>query len=137
MSAVAIKISKNLAEAARSAAEWSDRSITGQIEHWASLGKAVESQISVAAAMELKKCGGNLNALESSEQRVSLESVLQQLGAVSSGNARSSLAAKLRQEHTYLYESSATHPGCVERIAADGTRVIGKMVEGKFVAQPT
>ncbi len=46
MKAVSVKISNELADSARQVAQLSDRSLAGQIEHWAKLGKSVESVLS-------------------------------------------------------------------------------------------
>ena len=50
-----VKLSDPLVDAARAAAQDAERSLAGQIEHWARLGRAVESTLSVDAAIRLKR----------------------------------------------------------------------------------
>jgi len=64
MSSVAVKVSSELAESARKEAEAADRSLTGQIEHWAKLGRAAETLMPSQVASALKRCGGDLQAIE-------------------------------------------------------------------------
>jgi len=50
-----VKLSDPLFQAARDAAQDAERSIAGQIEHWARLGRAIESRLSVEEAVRLKR----------------------------------------------------------------------------------
>lgn len=74
-----VKLSGALIEEARSAAKPMHRSLTGQIEHWASLGRALESQLSgEAVAAFLEKNGGPLKVSQvaESDQRKNLMDIL-------------------------------------------------------------
>ena len=56
-----IKLSGELVEDARSSAKLFHRSLTGQIEHWATIGRAIESQVSGdALAQLLERIGGTM-----------------------------------------------------------------------------
>lgn len=50
-----VKLSDSLVQAARDVAPDADRSIAGQIEHWARLGRAAESRLSVDEAVRWKR----------------------------------------------------------------------------------
>ncbi|MEM9481602.1 MAG: hypothetical protein AAGA58_18280, partial [Verrucomicrobiota bacterium] len=54
MPSVAVKVSGDLASAAKEAAGWADRSQAGQIEHWARLGAGIESHLSAKQVKALK-----------------------------------------------------------------------------------
>lgn len=54
MSTVAIKISAELAAATRAAAKAADRSLTGQIEHWAKIGRGAEEKLTAREIISLK-----------------------------------------------------------------------------------
>lgn len=73
---VAVKLSDSLAEEARTASAGADRSLTGQIEHWARLGKAVEPLFSAPTIAALKKSGGDLSALEDERERLRILGIL-------------------------------------------------------------
>ena len=60
MGNTAVKISDELAAWAREEALTADRSMAGQIEHWAKLGRAVENSFTVSDLSALKGSGGNL-----------------------------------------------------------------------------
>lgn len=55
-----VKLSGELVEDARSSAKLFHRSLTGQIEHWASIGRTIESQLSGDALAELLEHKGGL-----------------------------------------------------------------------------
>jgi len=55
MSSSPVRVSSDLSKAAKEAAEWSDRSVAGQIEHWAKLGRSVEAALSTAEIESLKR----------------------------------------------------------------------------------
>lgn len=51
---IPVRLSVDLAQRARSAAETSDRSVTEQVEHWARLGQAVEDVVLAKTVERLK-----------------------------------------------------------------------------------
>ncbi len=56
-----VKLSAQLVESARSSADLFNRSLTGQIEHWATLGRAIESRLSGdGLAQLLQRVGGTM-----------------------------------------------------------------------------
>ena len=56
-----VKLSAELVEEARSSAKLFHRSLTAQIEHWATLGRVIESQLPGDALSQLlKRMGGTM-----------------------------------------------------------------------------
>jgi hypothetical protein len=51
---VPVRLSNELAARARTAAELEDRSISGQVEHWARIGQAIEDVIAASTMKRLK-----------------------------------------------------------------------------------
>lgn len=51
---VPVRLSNELAARARTAAELEDRSISGQVEHWARIGQAIEEVIAASTMKRLK-----------------------------------------------------------------------------------
>src|SRR5437870_13051307 len=54
-----VKLSDNLVLDARLIAETTERSIAGQIEFWAGLGRAIESLLRTPEILALRKVGGS------------------------------------------------------------------------------
>lgn len=113
-----VKLSDALVLDARVTSEAARRSIAGQIEFWASLGRAVES---VLRAPEL--------------------AVLQRVEPLSKALARPGTAEGARRLGEHLntrpyphYEPASDAPGLLVRIDEDGTRTIGRFVNRRFVA---
>lgn len=117
----AIKISTELAEEARAAAADADRSLTGQIEHWARIGKSIEPRLSSAAVAALKRSGGELSALEDAEERARVLAILASL----QDTPRDEVAAHLRLREKVFFEPDADHPDGLVKINPDGSRVPG------------
>jgi len=57
-----VRLSDDLMELAKSAAEAATRSLTAQVEHWALIGRAVESALDHASLTALKAKGGDLTS---------------------------------------------------------------------------
>lgn len=130
MSSVAIKISSDLASVARAASADADRSLTGQIEHWARLGKAVEPILSSVTIALLKKSGGDLSAIEDETERARVLAALAMLRkSPPYPESRTSLAARSMP----LYEADPANPSGVLQVAANGTRTPGRFVDRVFV----
>lgn len=127
---VAVKLSDSLAEDARTASADADRSLTGQIEHWARLGKGVEPLFTAPIIASLKKSGGNIDSLEDPRERKSLLDALTKL-RLNPTFAES--AAFLTSSYSPLYEADPAIPDGIVQVLADGSRVHGKFVNRIFV----
>jgi len=130
-SAVAIKVSADLADSARKEAAEADRSLTGQIEHWAKLGRAAEAILPSQVAAALKRCAGDLDTLEDETMR---RKVLDAL-AVFQTQAPDLLRKKIGLDQQTLFEPDPENPGGIIRISPDGTRIRGVMDRRTFVPE--
>jgi hypothetical protein len=131
MSAVAVKISSELAALSKAAAEASDRSLTGQIEHWAKLGRAVETQLSAAASIALKASGGDLSRVADDGLRESIRRAMDAFDALPRQLARQQLGI----DQQARFEPNPQKPGTFVRISPDGSLAVGTLEMGRFVSQ--
>lgn len=128
-SAVAIKVSAELADAARKEASEADRSLTGQIEHWAKLGRAAEAIMPSQVAAALKRCAGDIQAIDDESIR---GKVLDALAAMQNRTPES-LRQKIGLDQQTLVEPDPENPGGFIRITPDGIRTRGVMKGRAFV----
>lgn len=129
-SPVAIKVSADFAESVRAAADAADRSLTGQIEHWAKLGRAAETILPAQVASALKRCAGDLDAVEDPAMR---QRVLDALEALRSGAHYDETRRYLFSLGQPLFEADPADPNGIIQVQADGTRTRGRIVGRKFV----
>jgi hypothetical protein len=113
-----VKLSESLVLDARLTGEVAERSIAGQIEFWAGLGRAVESSLQAGNALALKKRG------EAAPVSACLRSVNTRAG-------EKRLATYLATRPFPHFEA-AIKPGLVVKTDADGTRTTGRFVHRKF-----
>lgn len=125
-----VKLSNELVELAREEARAADRSITAQIEHWAKLGRSVESALRHEDAVALKASGGDLRRAFPGPSREEIHALLQR---VAEGADRAELAKSLRQGRV-VYQSDRSDSGAIERIEPDGTRTPGRIQDRRFIA---
>ena len=115
-----VKLSDKLVLDARLTGEVAERSIAGQIEFWAKLGRAIEPLLQGIHAMALCRAGAAkpLSAC---------------LNSVDSPEGRRRVAEHLQTQPYPHYEAADT-PGLLIRITADGKRTVGRFVNRKFQA---
>jgi hypothetical protein len=119
-----VKLSDSLVLDARLASEVVERSIAGQIEFWARIGRAVEPLLQGAQVMALCR--------DASAQPLSAC-----LDSVDSTKGRRRVAEFLRTQPYPHYEPAPSAPGLLVRIEAGGKRTMGRFVNRKFqVARP-
>ncbi len=116
-----VKLSDALVREARATAELAERSIAGQIEYWAQLGRAIEPLLSGTQARALRGAGTAVP-------------LSQLLGEVDSTVGRARVAAHLQARPFPHYEPAADGSGQFVEIAADGTRRLGRFVGREFRA---
>jgi hypothetical protein len=114
-----VKLSDSLVLDARLAGQIEERSIAGQVEFWARLGKSVElllqgEQVLAlcrnAAARPLSAC----------------------LSTVDSEEGRQRVTAFLEGQPFPHYQAHPDRPGLLVRIDADGRRTVGRFVNRRF-----
>jgi hypothetical protein len=114
-----VKLSDSLVLDARLAGEVVERSIAGQVEFWARLGRSVELLLQGQQILQLMRTGA------AQSLSTCLESVDSPLG-------RARVAAYLQGQPFPHYRPLPDKPGILERIEEDGTRSIGRFVNRKF-----
>lgn len=113
-----VKLSDSLVLDARLTAEAAERSIAGQIEFWAKLGRAVEPLLQGVQVMALSRAG-------------SAKPLSECLESVDSPEGRQRVAEHIESLPYPHYQPSDT-PGLLVRITADGERTLGRFVNRKF-----
>src|SRR5262249_8433719 len=113
-----VKISDELILDARLTGQVAERSIAGQIEFWAKLGRAVEPLLQGIHAMALGRAGAAkpLSAC---------------LDTVGSPEGRRRVADHPQPQPQPHYEPAST-PGLLVGITADGKRSVGRFVNRQF-----
>jgi hypothetical protein len=106
---------------ARLAGESFERSIAGQVEFWAKLGRAVESLLQ----------GGQALALCRSAAAQPLSACLD---AADSAAGRRRVSEFLLTQPYPHYEPAPGAPGLLVRIEADGKRTVGRFANRQFKA---
>jgi hypothetical protein len=120
-----VKVSDSLLLDARIAGELVERSIAGQIEFWAKIGRAIEPLLS----------GDNVLALCRSAGTQPLSACLESVDSPA-GRKRVSQYLKTRP---YPHYEPAEKAGLLVRIEANGRRTVGRFVNRQFqpVSIPT
>jgi hypothetical protein len=104
---------------ARLTSELAERSIAGQIEFWARLGRAVEPLLSGRETLALRKSGD-------------VTPLSKMLATVDTPQGRRRVAEFLGTQPFPHYEPAPGKPGLLVRIEADGQRTVGKFVNRQF-----
>jgi hypothetical protein len=118
-----VKLSDSLVLDARLAGETLQRSIAGQVEFWARLGRAVESLLQGHQAMALCR---------SADARPLSECI----GAADSPDGRRRVVEYLRSQPFPHYEPAPGAPGLLVRIEASGERKVGRFINRLFKPVP-
>jgi hypothetical protein len=114
-----VKVSDELLLDARLAGVAAERSIAGQIEYWARLGRAVELHLRATEALRLKREG---------EARP-LSELLATIGTAA---GRKRLAKHLASRPFPQFEAAPGRAGFLVKIDKDGTRTIGRFANRAF-----
>ncbi len=115
-----VQLSDELVDEARAVVPFSQRSIAGQIEFWAGLGKSIESLLRGSRSKQLRDSGLTRP----------LSEAIAEVGTVQGKNK---LDAYLEQGPYPHFQAVPGKPGLFRRIEADGTEAIGRFVGRDFV----
>jgi len=118
-----VKLSDALVLDARLAGEATARSIAGQVEFWARLGRAIEPLLQGAQTLALCRSAAT-------------RPLSQCLEEVDTPQGRRRVADQLREGPFPRFEPHPTVPGLLIRIEADGRRKVGRFVRRKFKTVP-
>ena len=113
-----VKLSDKLVLDARLTGEVAERSIAGQIEFWAKLGRAIEPLLQGVHAIALCRSGA-------------VQPLSACLETVDSPAGRRRVAEHLQTRPFPQYEPSDS-PGLLIRVTADGKRTLGRFVNRRF-----
>ncbi|MHB8817302.1 MAG: TA system antitoxin ParD family protein [Steroidobacteraceae bacterium] len=116
-----VKLSDNLVLDARLAGEVVERSIAGQVEFWARLGRSVDRLLEGQQVMALCRNAGTRPLSEL-------------LATVDAPEGRKRLAAYLETLPFPHFRAHPGRPGLLEKIDENGTRIVGRFINRKFVA---
>jgi hypothetical protein len=114
-----VKVSDALLLDARVASAALERSIAGQIEFWARLGRALEPVLRGDQALALCRSGA-VRPLSNSLEEVDLPA------------GRQRVVDYLNSGPFPHYEGARENPGWLVRIEADGQRTVGRFVNRQF-----
>lgn len=114
-----VKLSDGLVLDARLAGETVERSIAGQVEFWARLGRAIEPLLQGTQVLALCRHGA-ARPLSAS------------LASVDSPEGRQRVADFLQTQPFPHYEPHPDQPGLLVRIESGGERTVGRFVNRQF-----
>ena len=114
-----VKVSDALMLDARVAGEIVERSMAGQIEFWAKIGRALEPLLRGDHVLALCRAG-------------SAKPLSERLESVDSPAGRRRVFEHLKTLPYPHYEAAAGSPGLLVRIEADGKRTVGRFVNRQF-----
>ena len=115
-----VKLSDGLVLDARLTGDIAERSIAGQIEFWARLGRAIEPLLRGDKALALRRSGDS-------------EPLSKCLQTVDSPAGRQRVTEHLNTR-PYPHYEPADSPGLLVRIDASGKRTLGRFVNREFQA---
>ena len=114
-----VKLSDELILDARLISKVTDRSIAGQIEHWAGLGRAIEPLLRGDQSLALRRAGATMPLSEC-------------VAAAETPAGRKKLHAYLKSLPYPHYEPAPNAPGLLIRTDASGKRTVGRFVRREF-----
>ncbi len=118
-----VKLSDGLVLDARLAGEILERSIAGQVEFWARLGRSIDLLLEGQQAMALCR-------------QAAARPLSACLASVDSPEGRQRVAAFLDGQPFPHYEAHPDRPGLLVRIDQDGRRTVGRFVNREFRPVP-
>jgi hypothetical protein len=116
-----VQLSDELILDARLTAEIAERSIAGQIEFWAQLGRAIEPLLEGSRALALRRAGAVVPLSEC-------------LASVDSPAGRRRVAEYLDSRPFPHYQPVPGSTGLLVRVDEDGTRTLGRFIDRQFQA---
>ena len=124
-----VKISDRLLERAKAEAKGAHRSVTAQIEHWATLGRAVEVMASHRELLALKRAGERLSVPPYGTP----QQIHDVLTRIVNDPDREGVKADIRAAGTPIYGADPDDPEGVTQISPDGRRTRGRFEGRTFV----
>jgi hypothetical protein len=113
-----VKLSDDLVVSARQVGATVNRSIAGQIEHWAALGKIVEPFLEGRKTVALRRGRAG-------------QSLTEIFATIDHSEGKQRVSEYLKSQ-PYPHFEPSNQPGVFWRIDADGTRTLGRFVRKEF-----
>lgn len=123
-----IRLDGELIDAAELQGKAMHRSAPNQIEYWASLGRRLAPSLSHRDLLAISQGLARVRVEVESSPRVDPDQVL----AAVATQSQMPFVSPSENPAPFQYESSDT-PGYIDQVDAQGNRVTGKMVNGRFV----
>lgn len=120
-----VKLPDALIEEARAAARREHRSLAGQIEHWAEIGRALEADLKPTALHEALARADRTDPVAEGTALADLFS------AALAESSRAAFATELASRATY--GTDPAFPGWLVRFEPDGRCTPGRLVDREFV----
>lgn len=131
-----VKLSDSLIEAAREAAPAAHRSLAAQVEHWATLGRAIEGSLTSEESAILKghavrepMARPYVPTTTANPAHILVAALERTMGPGFAAQVR----ASLDKQQGPKYGPHPDYPGYLVQRNADGTLTPGRMVKRKFV----
>lgn len=118
-----VKLSDDLVLEARTVGGLARRSIAGQVEFWARLGKSIEPVLRGDRCLALQRAG-------------TTRALSEMIATVDTESGRERVRAYLDARPFPQFTSCPVDPGMLVKIDADGTRTRGRFVNRVFVEAP-
>jgi hypothetical protein len=135
-----VKLSDELVNAAHEAADLAHRSTSAQVEHWATLGRSMESHLTVRESGVLKQAVRE-PAPPVYTATIDVEQIRQRLFTALAHSATPAGQSQARRSLDALswpqYGSNDAFPGYIVEHHADGHLVPGRYEDGAFVPATT
>lgn len=126
-----IRLDQSLMDSATTVAKAAHRSAAEQIEFWADIGRTFTQLIDVHTLISLKAGTARLSIEPVQADALNPDSLLAELDADRQSGALSQRVSAC----TVRYQASVEHPGLLEQIREDGSRVLGHFENGQFQPQ--
>jgi len=131
MTTRSLRIDESLVIQAQRQAKVQNRSINGQIEYWAKLGRAIASNISAADAFSVTQGLKEIRLETSQSISIDPNAVLNELEA----DREKGFSGKPVTSAPFYFEASVSKPGFLDKVnTMSGERQTGRFQNGKFEA---
>lgn len=129
---IPLKVSDALFAVARQEAAATNRSITAQVEYWASIGRATEAVLAHDELLTLRTTGELLTPVfPSAARRREVHDLLTRVAAAADRGA--GIRERIRTGNRPVYEGAPGRPGMIVQVSPDGTRRLGHLENRRFV----
>lgn len=124
-----LRLDHKLVEAATLMGNLFKRSTPRQIEYWAELGRAVERELDAETVIALREGLAQLRVEPIRSAPVASAEVFDSLDAARASGALGETVSSA----TLRYQASASAPGLLEQVHADGKVIQGRFLNGQFI----